>query len=75
MFEWKALRSLYKDSIKDICLVEKNPKLREYKVPAYIEQKEKHFAATQKQPQPVQQNSTTSAEPKSGKLFVIEEAS
>ena len=36
MFEWKALRSLYKESTKEISLGEKNPKLREFKALALI---------------------------------------
>lgn len=39
MFEWKALRSLSRDTIKDVSLIERNPKLREFKVLAYLEHK------------------------------------
>lgn len=48
MFEWKSLRSLCKDSIRDLCLGEKNPKLREYKALTFIELKEKTLAPTLK---------------------------
>ena len=41
MFEWKAMRSLYRENLKEICLGEKNSKLKEFKCLQYVEKKQR----------------------------------